>query len=191
MSTPAQDTPAIQLVGLTKRFGRTLAVNNLTLNIPRGSTFGLIGPNGAGKSTTIKMLMGMLSITSGEARVLGTWVDDRSGGGQTAGRLRARDASHLPLDARRRGDRFLQVVFPLVERPDLPGDGRVVRPRLGEESKTSLEGNAGEAGAAVGRFARSGTVVVGRAALRLGPDRPGRVSWTACCARSAIGGRRC
>ena len=71
MSSPAQNTPAIELIGLTKRFGRTLAVNNLTLNIPRGSTFGLIGPNGAGKSTTIKMLMGMLSITAGEARVLG------------------------------------------------------------------------------------------------------------------------
>ena len=72
MITPTQDGPAIEIVGLTKRFGRTLAVNNLSLNIPRGSTFGLIGPNGAGKSTTIKMLMGMLSITSGEARVLGT-----------------------------------------------------------------------------------------------------------------------
>ena len=71
MTTPAQDGPAIELVGLTKRFGRTLAVNNLSLKIPRGSTFGLIGPNGAGKSTTIKMLMGMLSITAGEARVLG------------------------------------------------------------------------------------------------------------------------
>ena len=71
MTTPSQDGPAIELVGLTKRFGRTLAVNNLSLTIPRGSTFGLLGPNGAGKSTTIKMLMGMLSITAGEARVLG------------------------------------------------------------------------------------------------------------------------
>jgi ABC-2 type transport system ATP-binding protein len=62
--------PAIELLGLTKRFGRTLAVDNLSLKIPRGSTFGLLGPNGAGKSTTIKMLMGMLSISAGEARVL-------------------------------------------------------------------------------------------------------------------------
>jgi ABC-2 type transport system ATP-binding protein len=56
---------------LTKRFGRTVAVNELSLAIPRGSTFGLLGPNGAGKSTTIKMLMGVLSPTGGEARVLG------------------------------------------------------------------------------------------------------------------------
>lgn len=75
MST-AIDNPAIELVGLTKRFGRTLAVNNVSLEIPRGSTFGLLGPNGAGKSTTIKMLMGMLSITAGKARVLGIDVAD-------------------------------------------------------------------------------------------------------------------
>jgi ABC-2 type transport system ATP-binding protein len=68
---PIFSGPAIELLGLTKRFGRTLAVNNLSLEIPRGSTFGLLGPNGAGKSTTIKMLMGMLSPTAGHARVLG------------------------------------------------------------------------------------------------------------------------
>ncbi len=71
MISPAQDGPAIELMGLSKRFGRTLAVNNLSLRIPRGSTFGLLGPNGAGKSTTIRMLMGMLSFTAGQARVLG------------------------------------------------------------------------------------------------------------------------
>ncbi len=71
MSTSVPDGPAIELAGLTKRFGRTVAVSGLSLTIPRGSTFGLLGPNGAGKSTTIKMLMGLLSITAGEARVLG------------------------------------------------------------------------------------------------------------------------
>ena len=71
MIAPTQDGPAVELVGLTKRFGRTLAVDNLSLTIPRGSTFGLLGPNGAGKSTTIKMLMGMLAPTAGQARLLG------------------------------------------------------------------------------------------------------------------------
>ncbi len=71
MSTGASNDTAIELTGLTKRYGRALAVDNLSLKIPRGSTFGLIGPNGAGKSTTIKMLMGMLSPTAGEVRVLG------------------------------------------------------------------------------------------------------------------------
>ena len=71
MSNKADNGPAIELAGLTKRFGRTLAVDDLSLQVVRGSTFGLIGPNGAGKSTTIKMLMGVLSPTAGEARVLG------------------------------------------------------------------------------------------------------------------------
>ncbi len=62
---------AIQLLHVTKRYGRTTVVDDLTLAIPTGSTFGLLGPNGAGKSTTLKMLMGMLSLTAGQIRVLG------------------------------------------------------------------------------------------------------------------------
>ncbi len=63
-------TPAIQVSGLSKLYRRQLAVCDLSLDIPRGSVFGLIGPNGAGKSTTIKLLMGLLRPTSGRARVL-------------------------------------------------------------------------------------------------------------------------
>ncbi len=74
MTNSSSDGPAIELSGLTKAFGRTTAVNKLSLRIDRGSTFGLLGPNGAGKSTTIKMLMGMLSITAGQAQVLGVDV---------------------------------------------------------------------------------------------------------------------
>ena len=76
MVTPTDNHPAIEIIGLTKRFGRTLAVKNLYLKIPRGCAFGLLGPNGAGKSTTIRMLMGTLSATVGEARVLGIDVRD-------------------------------------------------------------------------------------------------------------------
>ena len=62
---------AIELSGLTKRFGDTLAVDSLSLSVKRGSTFGLMGPNGAGKSTVMKMLMGVLDPTAGNVRVLG------------------------------------------------------------------------------------------------------------------------
>jgi ABC-2 type transport system ATP-binding protein len=62
---------AIELSRVTKRFGDKLAVRDLTLGIPYGRTFGFIGPNGAGKTTTIKMLMGLLRLTGGQARVLG------------------------------------------------------------------------------------------------------------------------
>jgi len=71
MIASTETGPALELIGLTKRFGRTLAVDRLSLTIPRGSVFGLLGPNGAGKSTTIRMLMGMLAPTEGQARVLG------------------------------------------------------------------------------------------------------------------------
>lgn len=66
-----RDVPAIELLDLTPRYGKRTAVDGLRLTIPSGTIFGLIGPNGAGKSTTIKMLIGMLSITSGSARILG------------------------------------------------------------------------------------------------------------------------
>jgi len=71
MTTTTDTKPAIELLGLTKRFGRTTAVDDLSLRVAPGSTFGLIGPNGAGKTTTIKMLMGVLTPTLGLARALG------------------------------------------------------------------------------------------------------------------------
>jgi ABC-2 type transport system ATP-binding protein len=75
MAVPAQF--AIETVGLTRRFGRKTAVEDLKLRIPAGTTFGFIGPNGAGKTTTIKMLMGMLRPSAGHARVLGLDVRQR------------------------------------------------------------------------------------------------------------------
>lgn len=68
---------AIATVGLTKTFGRKVAVSNLTLNVRRGEFFGFLGPNGAGKSTTIKMMVGLLRPTSGTASISGidVWRD--------------------------------------------------------------------------------------------------------------------
>jgi len=62
---------AIELNGVTKRFKDTVAVCELSLNIPKGTAFGFIGPNGAGKSTTIKMIMGLLPMNAGRGNVLG------------------------------------------------------------------------------------------------------------------------
>lgn len=62
---------AVAMRGLTKRYGNTVAVNNLSLDIPAGSFYGLVGPNGAGKTTTINMFTGMLIPDAGSARVLG------------------------------------------------------------------------------------------------------------------------
>ncbi len=65
-----RDGLAIQTHALTKHYPGDDGVKGLNLEVPRGTKFGLLGPNGAGKSTTIKMLMGLLSPSSGEARVL-------------------------------------------------------------------------------------------------------------------------
>ncbi|MFD0419077.1 ABC transporter ATP-binding protein [Streptomyces sp. NPDC127108] len=61
----------IETSGLTKRYGKHLAVDGLDLSVPGGSVFGFLGPNGSGKTTTIRMLMGLIEPTSGRAKVLG------------------------------------------------------------------------------------------------------------------------
>lgn len=65
------DQFAIRTEGLRKVFGTKVAVRNLSLTVNRGEIFGFLGPNGAGKSTSIKMLLGLVKPTAGEARVLG------------------------------------------------------------------------------------------------------------------------
>jgi len=61
----------IQTENLTRRYGRQVAVDGLTIEINEGEIFGFLGPNGAGKTTTILMLLGLTEPTSGWARVLG------------------------------------------------------------------------------------------------------------------------
>jgi ABC-2 type transport system ATP-binding protein len=61
----------IELRNLTKRFGETMAVHDLTLKVEAGEVFGFLGPNGAGKTTTIRMMMGLLQPTSGSVSLAG------------------------------------------------------------------------------------------------------------------------
>jgi polyether ionophore transport system ATP-binding protein len=63
--------PVVETIGLTKRFRDTTAVDQLDLTIEEGEVFGFLGPNGAGKTTTIRLLLGLLRPTAGEARVFG------------------------------------------------------------------------------------------------------------------------
>lgn len=64
----------ISLQAVTKRFGHRLAVDNLSLTVPRGGIFGLLGHNGAGKSTSIGMLLGQVAPDAGEVRIAGVDV---------------------------------------------------------------------------------------------------------------------
>src|SRR3974390_1463412 len=61
----------IELVHLVKNFGDLVAVNDITLTVPRGEFFAVLGPNAAGKTTTMKILAGLIKPTSGNARVAG------------------------------------------------------------------------------------------------------------------------
>jgi len=61
----------VDVRNLTRKFGDFVAVDGVSFQIPAGSIFGFLGPNGAGKSTTIRMLLGILPITSGEGTVMG------------------------------------------------------------------------------------------------------------------------
>ena len=66
-----ESAPAIEVQGLTKRFGARVAVNDVTFDVQRGEVFAFLGPNGSGKSTTIRMLCGILVPSAGTGRVLG------------------------------------------------------------------------------------------------------------------------
>jgi len=70
------DSLAIQTSGLTKSYGQFLAVDSLNLAVPKSRITAFLGPNGAGKSTTIKMLLGMIRPTTGDAAVLGHTISN-------------------------------------------------------------------------------------------------------------------
>ena len=69
---------AVEVRDLVKRFGKFVAVDNISFQVGRGEIFGFLGPNGAGKSTTIRILCGLLGPTSGKARVGGFDVETES-----------------------------------------------------------------------------------------------------------------
>lgn len=72
-------TPAIETYGLKKTFGDKLAVADLTLTVERGEVFGFLGPNGAGKTTAVKMMLGLITPTSGQGYLLGRPLGDPEG----------------------------------------------------------------------------------------------------------------
>jgi ABC-2 type transport system ATP-binding protein len=64
-------SPAVSIRGLTKRYGKLIAVDRLDLEVPRGEVFGFLGLNGAGKTTTIRILLDLLRPTTGSAAIFG------------------------------------------------------------------------------------------------------------------------
>jgi len=68
-------TPTVQAKGLVKKYGKILAVNDISFTISKGETIGLLGGNGAGKTTTIAMLLGLLLPTAGQIKIFGEDIE--------------------------------------------------------------------------------------------------------------------
>lgn len=68
--------PAIEFIGLEKRYGKVTSVKNLSAQVSEGKITGLLGPNGAGKSTALRCLLGLASPTSGSTKILGKSYQD-------------------------------------------------------------------------------------------------------------------
>jgi len=110
---------------LTKRYGRRIGIDDLSLAIPQGSIFGFLGPNGAGKSTTIRLLLSLLRPTGGKARIFGRdcWRH---------GHVIKQDVGYVPGDLRLHSwmtARLAIEIFGRVRRRDLrrAGDDLLAR----------------------------------------------------------------
>jgi ABC-2 type transport system ATP-binding protein len=132
--------------GLTKYYGKTRGVEDLSMAVPQGAVYGFLGPNGAGKTTTIRCLLGLLRPTGGEAEVLGQRVtldgsDLRRRVGYVAGdvRLYERETGrwHLDLVAGLRGGRG-RLESDLIERFDFDPTVRVRELSKGNRQKLAL-----------------------------------------------------
>jgi len=96
--------------GLIREFGSVRAVDRISIEVPAGSIYGFLGPNGAGKTTTIRLLLGLLEPTAGEAEVLGQ--DVRTGSQhirERSGVLLESDGLYLRLTARQNLDYFARI----------------------------------------------------------------------------------
>ena len=94
-------TAAIETRGLTRRFGRHLAVDGVSMTVPEGAVYGFLGRNGAGKTTTLKMLLGLIRPTGGVALIDGVDVArDRIGAARKVGALLEAHGFYVNLTGR-------------------------------------------------------------------------------------------
>lgn len=138
---------AIKTTKLTKFYGKTKGIEKLDLSIEQGEFFGFIGPNGAGKSTTIRTLLGLISPTDGEAKILGMDVQrDKQAILEKVGYLpsesvfysgmRVRDVLKLSADLRRADcDAEAQI---LCKRLQLDTSRKVDELSFGNKKKVSI-----------------------------------------------------
>ena len=149
----------IEAQSLTKVYGRQVACREICLSVEEGQVFGLLGPNGAGKSTLVKMLVGLVYPTAGEARVAGYPPRDLRG---------RRQVGFLPENFRLHG--WLKGEELLTFHARLAGlDSRVARQRAAEVLE--LVGLAGEGQKLVAHYSKGMQQRLGLAAALVGDPR--------------------
>src|SRR6266516_3541411 len=104
----ANGEPMVVINQLVKLFGRLRAVDNLTMNIRTGETFGLIGPNGSGKTTLIRMLVGLIRPTSGTIHIMNERIPSHKVAAQI-GYMTQLSALYLDLTARENMQFFCNI----------------------------------------------------------------------------------
>ena len=108
LQKPANGEPMVVVNQLVKRFGKLRAVDNLTMNIYAGETFGLIGPNGSGKTTLIRMLVGLILPTSGTVHIMNERIPSNKVAAQM-GYMTQLSALYLDLTARENMQFFCNI----------------------------------------------------------------------------------
>jgi ABC-2 type transport system ATP-binding protein len=143
----AADLAAIRTEGLTKVFGKQVALDGVDLQVPQGVVFGYLGPNGAGKSTTIRAVTGLIRATSGRVEVLGYDVSrDRDSAQRLIGYLPGDFVAYPDLTAAEylhhltclRGGAGASAIAALAERLDLPLDRRFGSLSHGNRQKVGI-----------------------------------------------------
>ena len=177
-TTSATDSSADLVVdarGLTKSFGRTVALAGLDLQVARGEVHGFLGPNGAGKTTTLRVLLGLLRIDGGEVRVLGgdPWRDVT-----TLHRRLAYVPGDVSLWPNLSGGEVIDLLSRLQGGHDARAARpvpRALRPRPDQEVPGVLPGQPPEGGADLGPGDRRRPLPPRRAHRRTGPGQGGGV----------------
>lgn len=147
--TTIPSTPAIQTQALTKTYGGSRGIRDVTLTVERGEIFGFLGPNGAGKSTTLRTLLGFLRPTSGSAQVLGYDVRTQSveihrhignlpSEFSLEDRMTGRDLLRFYADLRRSGPQSLAFANDLAQRLDANLDLPTRRLSRGNKQKIGI-----------------------------------------------------
>ena len=158
--------PVIETRNLARRFGRTDAVDGLTLRVAAGRCYGFFGRNGAGKTTTIKCLLNLLQPTGGEVRIFGL---------DPASDEVARSRGVLPVDVGARDARLRRLLPGTLEPGDRGDAAEAVPARPGAKDERAVERAAHAARAHHRHLRRAGPARARRAHLRTGSHRPPRV----------------